>query len=790
MTLAGGVEDYTFTWTGPEQFSADTEDLSQLNDIGEYCVSIVDANGCQIDSCMNVLLRLQFGFGEIIESACADVPTGSITVDVLGGLEPYTFEWDAPGGDPNSPTLNNIAAGTYVVTVMDAEGSSITGSFEVGEFDAILVTETLTPAEGLINNTNGAISLDIAGGLAPYDVAWDNGMDTAEISGLSEGTYCVTVTDANACTFEACYDIQFIPFELEIIEIAPFETNCFGESNGRLFIEAFGGVPPYTLSTQVNGSDVTITSLSGEFEIENLPAGDYMITIVDGNGVEVQETATVVQPNPISLQDITVKHDTELTGPGIGSGRIQLVLTGGTPGYNIVWNNGAQGATIIGLDAETYTPVVTDSRGCELTFGGIVVEEFKIDLEGQAVVCTGDANGAIDLIITDGDEPYAYSWDLPGGGTASTEDLSDLPAGTYTVTVSEASGNSLTEMITIAPQSDLSINAEIETDFNGFDVSCPDATDGIVTANAIFNGANCTDCLYEWDLNGSLEGVDATLNMAQAGVYQLTVIDPLNCVTTTEVELAAPASLLLNPTIQEVSCPGEQDGEMTVMVTGGTGGFVQYLWSNGNASFQNTNLAPGVYALTVSDANQCEATANYEVIEPAPLEFNLQIEPQTDPEICDGSIWAVINGGNPPYSYDWVNLELATTEALAEGLCAGDYPIQVTDVRGCSLDDVAVVTSTAFDCLDERVVITPDGNGSNDEFILFCVEQLLDNHLEVYNRWGQLVFETDNYDNTWEGTSQNGDPLPEGPYYFILDYRSPSTGEMTQHRGSLTILKE
>ena len=101
-----------------------------------------------------------------------------------------------------------------------------------------------------------------------------------------------------------------------------------------------------------------------------------------------------------------------------------------------------------------------------------------------------------------------------------------------------------------------------------------------------------------------------------------------------------------------------------------------------------------------------------------------------------------------------------------------------------------IVRDGSVDCLEERIVITPDGNGSNDEFIINCIEELQDTHLEVYNRWGQLVFETDNYDNTWEGTSQNGELLPEGPYFFVLDYRDNGSGNMTQFRGSLTILKE
>jgi len=114
----------------------------------------------------------------------------------------------------------------------------------------------------------------------------------------------------------------------------------------------------------------------------------------------------------------------------------------------------------------------------------------------------------------------------------------------------------------------------------------------------------------------------------------------------------------------------------------------------------------------------------------------------------------------------------------------------VTDDNGCQTTMLsAVVPDERYPCLEERVVITPDGNGANDEFIIFCIGDLPNNNLEIYNRWGQLVFEAENYDNTWAGTSQNGSPLPDGPYYYVLEYTNPD-GTPVQAKGSLTIVRE
>jgi len=141
-----------------------------------------------------------------------------------------------------------------------------------------------------------------------------------------------------------------------------------------------------------------------------------------------------------------------------------------------------------------------------------------------------------------------------------------------------------------------------------------------------------------------------------------------------------------------------------------------------------------------------------------------------------------------------MNLDGASGASVTE-LCPtinnnSEYLLQVVDANGClSALTPAEVGDERFPCLDERVVITPDGNGTNDEFIIFCVNDYPENHLEIYNRWGGLEFQADNYDNSWEGTDMSGNPLPEGPYYYVLEYVDPE-GNRLQQKGSLTILKD
>ena len=792
ITIAGGSHSFDIAWSGEVPNPLGTQQMELSG--GVYNVTVTDTqSGCEKIESFTVEEPDELtATAEIGNVNCFGDATGAILLNITGGTENYTVDWASADIPQNELMPSNLVAGTYDLTITDANGCEVSQSIDIAQGDEIIVTESITPALGLINNTNGAISLNLSGGAEPFDVQWDNGMSGAEISGLMGGTYCAIITDGNDCIIEACYEVEFVSLPFIIEELNPIEVNCSGESNGRLFITMGGGIPPYELTININGTNVMFTSLTGEFEVEGLAAGTYDISIVDGNGDLQTSQEAIVEPDPITV-NVTVRHDTELTGPGSGSGRVDLQIAGGTPQYNIIWEGTAlQGSPIINLNAESYIPQITDSRGCEITLDEIEVEEFAIDLEGTDALCTGDENGFIDLVIKDGDAPYTFTWTNPDGSTTVMEDLANIPAGTYEVTVTENSGNTLIESITIGTQSNLTIMADVLSDFNGFDVSCLDASDGRVSANAIFNGTDCDDCSFEWELNGNLESVDATLTDAAPGTYTIMVIDPLGCENIQEIELSAPPQMQLNANIQEASCPGEEDGVITVTVLGGVGGFFNYNWSNGAASFQNTNLASGVYALTATDANACTASTSFEVGEPIALEVSIQTEEDNDPDACNGSIWAVVNGGNPPYSYDWNAFAVDPTVSLVENVCPGsDYVVTVTDVRGCSaVVGNIIVRDGSVDCLEERIVITPDGNGSNDEFIINCIEELQDTHLEIYNRWGQLVFETDNYDNTWEGTSQNGNLLPEGPYFFVLDYRDNGSGNMTQFRGSLTILKE
>ena len=140
--------------------------------------------------------------------------------------------------------------------------------------------------------------------------------------------------------------------------------------------------------------------------------------------------------------------------------------------------------------------------------------------------------------------------------------------------------------------------------------------------------------------------------------------------------------------------------------------------------------------------------------------------------------------------YRW-NSNNALNTAQITGLCPGSYFVEVSDINGCKAEiATGEVQDRRFPCLEERSVISPDGDGLNDNFIIFCADSdFSDNRLEIFDRWGQLVFEAKNYDNSWTGQTPFGQELPEGPYYYILEYKDPN-GNLLQKKGSITLLRE
>lgn len=788
ITASAGSGSFSYKWTGPNGFGTTSEDLTGLTTPGEYCVTVTDAAGCTETNCVTIGRELIIN-DFTISQPCAGGSNGGIDISVQGGVAPFTFNWTKVGSGGTFSTeedLSGISAGTYNLTVTDVNKESINGSFEVSATDVQIEANITTTAPGA---TTGAIELVIPNEAGGYTLAWDNGATTETISNLAIGEYCVTITFDGGCSFEECYQVTDEPFS--IVSLQGTDAGCAGDTDGTVSLQVKGGVKPYTL--KMGGSDYT--SNNGTFLVEGLAPGPYDLVVSDAGGSNQSRQITIGESSTLTY-DAVIVHDTEDSGC---TGSITLQISGGTGPYTVSWNGqGLVGQQIIvcGFD---YTAIITDSKGCSLTTDPISVTTFSESAEITNVSCPGEEDAVIDLSVTGGNAntPYTFAWrDTPGGPVISTEeDLSGVGEGTYYVEVSEASGNKLSRSYSVGTVSGLKIQASVESDYNGFGVSCVDATDGVLEA-IVTNPEGMVE--YEWLLDGAVMGTSAVLNNAAGGEYVLRVIDD-NCLSEIPVTLPAPDPLVVEElNVKNVACDGERDGAIVVGATGGTAPYI-YRWSNNDFGNEIDFLAAGPYTVTVTDRNNCSADRTFDVGEPTPLEVTIMTEPATNElgSDCNGSVRAMVTGGQEPYNYKWININ-NRTENMVTNLCPGEYIVEVSDALGCLPVQVSgIVRDRTQPCFSARTVITPDGDGLNESFIIFCSDEYPSNELKIYNRWGELVYQADNYDCTesdgecFRGRRKDSEEiLPEGAYFWVLEYTDNATGDDVQLKGSLTILAE
>ncbi len=645
LTVSGGTAPYNYVWSN----GATTEDLNKVGG-GTYTVVISDASNCKLTQ--EVTVQSTGGIEILVsgtEPNCPNGSDGNLSIEVKGGTEPYFYQWSdgSQGRD-----LNNIPAGTYSVTVTDAKGCSLVGPAVLNPAQGVTASTTVT--NPVCADGTGSIDLTATGGTGSLTYAWSNGATTEDISGLTAGGYNVTITDARGCTTTLTAEV-IVPTALTI-DIKANNPGCDG-TTGNISIIAAGGTAPYTYSWS-NGST--------EQNLSNVPAGNYTVTVVDANGCQQTATANIENISNIS---VSVDGTGNPTCAGGSDGFINLTISGGQAPYTYSWTNGATTEDISGLAAGVYAATVTDARGCRVVLDAQLTAPTPIGITvaSSDPSCPGD-NGNIDLTVTGGTAPYRYIWN----NGATTQDINNAPVGNYQVNVTDANGCSqLSENIEIGSPNDFTVN------LTPIDVKCYGQANGEVLLDVSGAGAYT----FAWS-NGQTSQNLANLG---AGTYAVTITNSNGCQKTAETVVNIPTALSLGMTFSNPQCPNDF-GAINIDVSGGTPPY-RFAWSNGATTEDVSNLVAGAYSIVVTDANGCtlEGSAN---IRPATQITATIATTNMSCDAGDGTIDLSVSGGSGTYSYAWNNN--ATSQDLS-GLTAGNYEVTITDTKGCSIVQTAVV---------------------------------------------------------------------------------------------------
>lgn len=482
--------------------------------------------------------------------------------------------------------FNETEQNVYVHEFVTVNGcdSIITLNLTVNPNPVIEISETDVTCYGF---GNGIVSTNTSAGSGSYSYEWSNtSQTTATINSLEPNTYTVTVTDnITMCTSTASIEVN----QPDAMRISLEQNNVqCGISLGDISATVTGGDGPYSYRW---------TTGSNESAINGLLQGEYTVTVTDNNYCTLSKTATILNIGIIPAE-ITVQTPVSCNGAHTGV----LVVTSETaaqPLYSCLWNNGAAFQTNFNLAAGTYTVTITDAWGCEgsATYELIEPSEMHVSSSVTHPKCYGERTGSISANATGGSTPYEFRWSTG----MQTNSISDLVAGSYSLTVVD--NNGCTDV------SNFTINwpGELVLDVQTTNILCYGGAGGKITAAA--EGGTAP---YEYvvHIGNTTMSQGALYSGLRSGIYTVSVTDANKCSEKVTVSITEPEQIRVTPTIIAPSCTGGRDGSIEIDVTGGIAPYT-YEWANSaNATNLMTDLVQGTYRITITDANDCQVTMN------------------------------------------------------------------------------------------------------------------------------------------------------------------------------------
>ncbi|MFK7775977.1 MAG: gliding motility-associated C-terminal domain-containing protein [Saprospiraceae bacterium] len=769
--------NYSYLWSN----GATTEDIFGLAaDI--YNVTVTDNDsGCTAVGGDAVTNTLSIQSEIVTHVTCHDGNDGSIEITVSGGTPGYTYIWST-GGSPFAQTKDvfGLSAGTYVVAITDLALTTITKTYVITEPTPVTISNVVIIDESDIDD--GSINITVNGGMGPYSYLWSNGEISEDIVGLPDDNYSVTITDSKGCIFIS-NDYTIEPSSPQIGSVDITDASCFGDCDGKICINIVGGNAPYMVT--LNGGTPTTSNATTVCFGGLCPSNNYVIVVTDADGLEVTSATYIVdEPAPISITNVVITNQS----PNVCNGKIDITVVGGTPNYTYEWSNGATNQDPDGLCMGTYGVTITDANGCIFVSPEYTVTKLtEIDAEITSVDCFGTPTGAIDLTVTGGFPQFTYIWiEVATGDTISmSQDISNVIAGDYRVIITDGMGVVIYDAtLNIGqPANPVSI---ISSSINN-EPTPGDCDGGEIEVEA---GGGVGGFSFEWvNQNGTPIADIQTGNISiitglTGGEYFLTVTDANGCTDVFQTELGeCQISLSLQLITQlTVSCKDDTDGTISVLGEGGDNPYT-YEWSTlfsetGDDGSTIENLAPGSYEVTATDANGISVIEIYTVIEPAPIQVTVNVFP--------GRAEAIVLGGTAPYTFQWD--QVITTEDFIEGLQGGiEHVLMVTDANGCTSELYYFDLDYDTGCYEARTVISPNNDGLNDNFYVNCLETTTVKVI-IFNRWGQQVYQNDDYDNSFIGIGRRDQVLPQGGYFYVLEYED-ANGVTQTSKGSLSIVR-
>ncbi len=710
VTVSGGLSPYTYIWSN----SSTDQDISALAS-GAYSLTVNDGNGCSIDSSFTIIDSNKPELELIATNTSCGNSNGSINLNVTAGSGNYSYLWTP--GDFSSVNIFGLVAGSYSVEVTDLTTTCVvTGSSTITNQDA--PTVTFTKVDAACAQSNGSINVNVStnGGSSVITHNWNNGATTNVISGLVAGTYVDTVRDGNGC--EVIISVQIINSNQFTAASSVTNPTCGNANGGAIDISIEGGEAPFTFNWSPNTTDATE-------DVSGLAAGDYTVLITDAASCSTSVTSTITP-----AINITLSSTKTLATCGNSDGAIDISVTGASGVYTYLWSNSATTPNIALLDTGSYSVTVTDvndltcsaNLSVEITYGNLPTLSF---LTGP-VSCTVN-DGYVNLTVLPSSSNYTFVWSGPNSFSSTSEDINDLAAGLYSVTVSDNSTSCVVSgSADVQPVNAPSLTANVANTTCGQNNGIIDITisGGIEPFTIVWSNSSTSQDQF------NLIAEDYLLSITDANgcsIDTLFTVLPSN-VPYSEISVTQP---ICNGSL------GDIHPNIAYLVAP-----VTYNWTKDGVAFASTevisDLTPGLYALVATDINGCSFSIDTVLAYPnQPI-----VESTVTNTLCGlstGAIDITVTEGLPEYTFSWTNDSgFTSTDQNITGLAFGCYSLTVTDANGCEVTAQACVQN------DNAPVITFTSVNPSCNLDNGSISALVSAGVYPYTySWGSTIADTD-----------------------------------------------
>ncbi|HHZ64711.1 MAG TPA: PKD domain-containing protein [Flavobacteriales bacterium] len=773
VAVTGGTGAYTYAW---DDIGTQTTANAGSLVTGVYQVVVSDSNACS-DSVSVTIADIPGGtvtITALTNASCNGLCDGTATSLITGGFTPYTYSWNDLGTQTTAQATG-LCFGFYTVYSTDSAGCLDSASVAIGEPTALLATTDTTDAS--CNGVcDGALQAIASGGTGAFTYAWDNLDSTATSTGLCAGPYVVTVTDANGCSVITGGTITE-PTAL-VLTMGSVDAQCNG-ANGNASVNVTGGYSPYTYLWNDGGAQTTDTAI-------NLLAGTYLATVMDSAGC--LDTASVVVVNA-GVPTASILTAVNVSCFGLADGKAGVEAANGVTPYTYQWDDpGTQTTdTAYNLIAGFYTVTITDADGCFAVDTVTITEPAAMlaPITVTNISCFGVLDGGMCVAVSGGTGPYTYSW-YDGSTSACMTGVGAVVGGCVDIT--DAMG------CTLQVCDDITEPAQLTIVPNTVQPTCFGDCDGIATV--VVSGGT-TPYGYAWD-DPANQGGSSAGGLCD-GTYIVVVTDLNGCTIDETFTVVEPLQIIDQIVGTPVMCVGVCDGTSTLNTTSASPPYT-YNWSDPNSqtNITATGLCQGTFSVTVIGATGCtenttitiglspdvpvadfDATPNpTNLFNPAVTFANLSLP---DPLIL-GSAWDFGDSSNSTMT-DPIHIYEDTGTFFVE--------LVITDANGCKDSITKIIVIEGSYILFVPTSFTPNGDGYNDYFFPKGVG--IDSEefeMFIYDRWGDQIFKTEDYNLPWDGRANKGSNVAqEDVYIWVIKTRDTGNNVPHQYVGHVTLIR-